>query len=288
LRLSFFNNNVQVIEDLYDRTQKWYNIFYTDKNSLSLHYGFWNEHTCSKKEALLNQYREVAALLNPSPGKRVLDAGCGVGGASIWLAENTGAAMVGITLSSVQVNLAKKYAQERGVSQKASFYPANYFETGFQEESFDQAFAIESFCYSYPEPERFFQEMHRILKPGGEIVISDAFLLRQLQGDQEIKIARDFCQGVKMNGWSTKDEIIAALEQCGFKLIRFVDKTGEVEKSVRDVYRLGRLSLPFFYLLKPLGLASKIEIDHYLFACSQRELYNQGLVGYGLFCAVKN
>ena len=287
MKMQFFNNNLQVIEDLYDRTQKWYMIFYTDRDSLSLHYGFWNERTRSKKEALVNQYDEVSALLKPDPGDVILDAGCGVGGASIWLAEKTGATLHGITLSSVQVKDANKYADARGVGHKTSFHLGNYFQTDFEDNTFDKAFAIESFCYSYPEPERFFQEIFRILKPGGRIVVSDAFLLRTLQNEEELKLARDFCQGVKMNGWSTKEEIIQALEKSGFSNIRMVDKTSEVEKSVKDVYRLGVLALPVFYLLKPFGLTSKVETDHYLFARSQRDLYRQKLVGYGLFYGEK-
>jgi len=90
-----------------------------------------------------------------------------------------------------------------------------------------------------------------------------------------------------MNGWSTKEEIVEALKKSGFTNLRYVDKTGEVAKSVRDVYRLGTLTLPFFYLLKPFGLTSRVETDHYLFACSQRDLYRQELVGYGLFSAEK-
>jgi len=283
----FFSHNSQVVEELYDKTQKWYTLFYSDRNSLALHYGFWDENTRTKREALLNQYREMAALLEPGAGDVILDAGCGVGGASIWLAQETEAEFVGITLSSVQVNQAKKYAAARGVAKKATFHAKNYFDTGFADASFDKAFAIESFCYSYPEPERFFSEMHRILKPGGRVAVSDAFLLRELKAEEEFQLARNFCRGVKMNGWSTKEEIVEALKKSGFTNLRYVDKTGEVAKSVRDVYRLGTLTLPFFYLLKPFGLTSRVETDHYLFACSQRDLYRQELVGYGLFSAEK-
>src|SRR5215470_3061151 len=41
-------------------------------------------------------------------GTRVLDAGCGMGGSSVWLATERGAEVVGITISPNQVGLANR------------------------------------------------------------------------------------------------------------------------------------------------------------------------------------
>ena len=48
--------------------------------------------------------RVLADRAGIRPGQRVLDAGCGVGGSSLWLAEQRGAAVVGITPVASQVS----------------------------------------------------------------------------------------------------------------------------------------------------------------------------------------
>jgi len=275
------------VAEYYDRCQRLYSWFYSGRKSLALHYGFWNEGTRTKEEALINQYVEVAGLLEPAAGDRILDAGCGVGGASIWLAQHSEARLTGITLSRVQLELARKYAARYGVQDRVEFHLANFFHTGFPDGHFDKVFGIESFCYSYPKPERLFEEMYRILKPGGRLVMSDGIMLRQPRNEREAEQARKFCESVKMDGWSTRDEIIRALEDCGFTNIRTADKTGEVKKSVRHIYTLGLFVVPLLYILKLFRLASKLETDHYLFMGSQKAIYHAGLVGYGMFYGEK-
>ena len=80
-----------LVEEYYNKCTKYYNWFWFDKESLGLHYGFWDKGTKSKKESLLNQYREVIRLLQPKSNELVLDAGCGIGGASLWLTKKTNA-----------------------------------------------------------------------------------------------------------------------------------------------------------------------------------------------------
>lgn len=149
------NYNVEDVANYYSQCQKYYTHLYSDKESLALHYGFWYKDTKNKKEALLNQYREILRLLEIRDGEKILDSGCGVGGACIWLSQLVNAYFTGITLSLKQLELAKKYAKERKVEDRNNFYEMNYLRTDFENDTFDKIFAIESFCHSYPYPENF-------------------------------------------------------------------------------------------------------------------------------------
>lgn len=278
---------MSAVEEYYNRTQKWYTFFYSDKTSLAIHYGFWNSYTRSRKEALINPYKEIKTMLNPSYGDLILDAGCGVGGASIWLAENTPGKYMGITLSPVQLKLARQYALFRNVEQKVEFIQESYFNTGFPDKTFNGIFGIESFCYSYPKPEHAFSEMFRILKPGGNIIILDCMLLREPRNNEEKKLVDHLYHSVKMDGWCTVEGVLAALKNSGFTNIEFVNKTENIKKSVQDVYLRGLFLSPFLWLLWFMRLVSRTEMEFWSFYHLQKSLYELGLVGYGKFYAQK-
>jgi len=275
------------VREYYDKSQKWYSWFYSDRESLALHYGFWKKGTRTRREALLNQYREIINLIRPRAGDEILDVGCGVGGASLWLAKHTAANYTGITLSSVQLRLAKRYAAMRGLTHRTKFYGMDYLHTSFKDAAFDKIFAIESFCHSYPDPTAAFREMYRILKPNGKFVIADGILARHPNDAKEQKLAALFCKGFAMKGWNTMREIVAALAASGFRGIRFFNKRREIKRTVRDIYLRGLALTPLALLLRLLRVVSKAEARNILGTYSQKKMYDCGLFGYGVFYAEK-
>ncbi len=278
--------NAPNVRDYYDKSTRWYQWFYYDRESLGLHYGFWDADTKSRKEAIINQYRAVKDLLSPKPEDYVLDAGCGVGGASFWLMKEAPAHYTGITLSETQLAMAKRYAKKRDPKQEIEFLLGNYFATEFKNETFDKIFAIESFCYSYPHPESLYAEMFRILKPGGKMVISDGIVLRHPKDQEETELVRKFCNGFKLAGWNTSDEIVAALRKTGFVDIRYVDKTESIKKSITDIWRITHLISPLLQL-RHLGLVSRTEAENLWATYGQKTMSEKGLFGYGIFIAEK-
>src|SRR3569832_1243296 len=60
------------------------------------------------EEAQLAKKRHLAAKLLLKPGLKVLDIGCGWGGMALTLAEETGAEVDGVTLSTEQLAVAKQ------------------------------------------------------------------------------------------------------------------------------------------------------------------------------------
>jgi cyclopropane fatty-acyl-phospholipid synthase-like methyltransferase len=224
--------------------------------------------------------------LKPSKGQLILDAGCGVGGASLWLAKSTAANYVGITVSDVQLRMANEFARRRDLLGRVKFFKKNYFKSSFENEKFDHIFGLESFCYAYPDPQFLYEEMYRILKPGGKLLISDGILLRQPKDEYERGITSDFCRGFKMVGWNTPAEIIRYLKEVGFKNVQFIDKTREIAPSVADIWKRSRI-VSIFRILKYFGLVSQTEVEILLATRSQKLMYECKLFGYGVFVAQK-
>ena len=97
----------------------------------------------------------------------ILDAGCGIGGSSIFLAERIGCSVTGISLSERQVNKAKELAIEKKVEANVDFKVMNFCVTNFPDENFDVVWGCESICYA-DDKEQFIKEAYRVLKPAAD------------------------------------------------------------------------------------------------------------------------
>jgi cyclopropane fatty-acyl-phospholipid synthase-like methyltransferase len=277
---------LEEVKNYYNKSQKWYTWFYSDRESLGMHYGFWDSPTTTRVEALINPYRVIKQYLNPQAHEVILDAGCGVGGASLWLATQTNASYVGITLSEVQLQKALRHRKQRNLEEQTTFLQRNYFETGFKDNQFDKIFGLESFCYSYPNSIPLYQEMYRVLKPHGKLIILDGIFLRKPKDEHEENLAKDFCKGFRLATMNTTEQIISQLIVSGFKNVNFIDKSREIKSSVDDLYKKGLMVSPFRYL-KYIGLVTQLEVDNLLATRTQKEMYEKGLYGYGVFLVEK-
>ena len=273
------------IGELYDKSQWLYSWLYYDSHSLGIHYGFWDDGVTSKPEALTKPYKEVLEILNPGESQTILDAGCGVGGACFWLANHSPANFIGITISDKQLALAKKGAVARGLQNRVSFSKQNYFKTEFPDNTFDGVFGIESLCYGYGNLESLFREMHRILKPGGTLVMLDGILLRKPSDKQETNLLENFCAGWKLLEMCNPKEILSNLESSGFEKIEFFDKTSCVEKSIQDIHKITEVFGPLVRALHFLKLITNTAANNLLSTQRQKAMYDAGLVGYGKFIA---
>lgn len=100
---------------------------------------------------------------------RVLDVGCGPGNFSCLLAE-AGFAVVGIDPYAGLIELAREKRRALGLSHLA-FQHGDLARGGvLWDASFDQVVCIHA-LYAHPEPRRLLAEIHRVLKPGGHVVI---------------------------------------------------------------------------------------------------------------------
>jgi MPBQ/MSBQ methyltransferase len=103
------------------------------------------------------------------PGTTVLDVGCGIGGSSRILAQAYGFDVTGITISPQQVARARQLTPP-GVT--AQFSVDDAMAMSFPDASFDVVWSIEAGPHM-PDKAVFAQELLRVLKPGGILVVAD-------------------------------------------------------------------------------------------------------------------
>ena len=273
------------IQKYYDLTESEYRIAVYSKNSFNKHFGIWDNTTKNYEEAVLRSNVLVSKLGKINKNSKVLDAGCGVGGSSIWLAKNKGCNVVGLTLSKNELKISRENAIKNKVDDRVKFFLMDYTKTKFKKKSFDVVFGIESVCHAY-DKKKFIKEAHRLLKNGGRVVIVDGFQGKKKLNKREEKIVSDFCHGWAVESLSTFENFHRLLLEQNFREIRFMDKTKNIIKTSKRFYHFALLLSPlvlFYYL----GILSKIRKDNLMSGFHQYHGIKRGILSYGIFSAKK-
>jgi SAM-dependent methyltransferase len=157
----------------YYKHSNWlYSFFWYDRDSRGLHYSYTRTGKETFNDGLLSGYKDFLEWAQPIEGYRVLDAGCGVGGGALWMAQHNKGTYVGISITPRQIEEARKTRStlDNDVKDRLEFEVMDFTRTSFESGSFDAVYGQESFCHTYPAPELLLSEMYRVLKQGGEIL----------------------------------------------------------------------------------------------------------------------
>lgn len=112
--------------------------------------------------------REVVALAAPRPGIRVLDIGCGPG-AGVRRAADAGAEATGVDPSPAMVRIASRRGRRHAT---AAFSVGHAAELPMADDSVDVAWTISAF-HHWPDQAAGLAEVHRVLVPGGRLLVAE-------------------------------------------------------------------------------------------------------------------
>jgi len=145
-----------------------------------MHHGYYELGESNYKDRRQAQIDLIEELLNWSGVKnselplnaQILDAGCGIGGSSLYLADKFPSSQVtGITLSPVQANRARARATEFGLDSRTEFQVADALSMPFESDRFDLIWSLESGEHM-PDKSKFLAECLRVLKPNGKLIFA--------------------------------------------------------------------------------------------------------------------
>ena len=81
--------------------------------------------------------------INASPGKRILDLGCGRGAVAFHVCTQTGASVTGINIDPNQIKTGKQRAKNHNLEEKLNFIETSFNKAfPFENETFDGAYNI--------------------------------------------------------------------------------------------------------------------------------------------------
>lgn len=280
------DSNIGRVIDYYDDCHRDYRLAWKTEESLAMHYGFYDETARSFNQAAVNSNRVLAKALSVKSGNHVLDAGCGVGGTSIWLAENIGCNMLAVSIQPMHIEIGRKAVAARGLEGSIRFLEADFTNIDAEGESIDAMFSLEGLSHG-SDKQAFFNEAARLLKPGGRLVLFEYFTKEEpLTARQERRLEK-FKAGWAMPSLprlSTYRELAA---RSGFGSVDWVDATHNILPDSRRLMLLSSLVLPRTFYRVRQGKRPATVLGNRLSAWLQYGLFRQRTLKYGILTATR-
>ena len=211
----------------------------------AIHRAVWEPGCRTSAESLHTVEKRVVDLLLALAPEHILDLGCGAGSSALWIAERLATRVTGITLSPLQVRLAREGAAERGLEDRCSFLEGD-FCSNFAVEGVEAAYAIESFSHA-SSPAGFFARMEELLPPGAPLLVCDDFLTHDTPSEEmEARWTRRFATGWQLPSLCTVEEATRRAKASGFELSSNEDLSPFLRRTPRAGLLFRRLieSLP--------------------------------------------
>lgn len=180
----------------------------------------------------------VFALADLEPGERVLDLGCGDGNYTARIADGTGAA-IGIDISLAMLRAASARLEDR---RDIAWVQADGARLPFRPVIFDAVVSVTVLCFS-EQPHALLSEAHRVLRPGGRIVLGELgryspwAVIRRLKGLLSKTVYRTA-------HFFTPSELADLLTGTGFRDVSIRTAVFYPPVNARPALRCGRLIEP--------------------------------------------
>lgn len=275
------------IKDYYNQTQFDYSFIWNWrlKTTPALHFGYYDEKATKHEQAIFRVNEVLADWANVTEGTKVLDAGCGLGNTTMWLAQNRKADVTGITLVQKQVDTAYALAKKQNIT-GANFQVADYLKTPFSDNSFDVVWACEALCHA-PDKSLFYKEAFRVLKPGGRIVIAENLRPSRPMSAENEKFLHDIFDAWAIPDLDTLEEHKQHAVNAGFINFQYKDVTKNVWVSYKNLKKIVKQLKPLATVLNTFRLVPKVRYNNYIQSGRQADAIEQGVFTYAHLLATK-
>ena len=174
----------------------------------------------------LHRHEEgVGKMLRLEPGMKVADVGCGVGGPLVTIGKATGASITGLNFNAHQIARGERMVRKAGLEGTCDFLLANFMDVPLQDDHFDAVYSFDAICHA-PNTGLLFRELHRLLKPGGEMAAVDWCLTERF--DEDDTHHRDIRDRIESANAApdllTTRQQVDAMVAAGFEILTSVDQ----------------------------------------------------------------
>ena len=159
---------------------------------------------------------------NLDKNDKILEAGCGLGQTSQYLAETYGCQVYALDNHPQMVKQATKRFQQ--VNLPVNVFMSSIEEMPFPKDFFD--FIIAESSTSFTSIQKSIQEYHRVLKPGGTLISIDMTAEGLLPNEQR----KDIMNFYKLKSILTEPEWISAYNKAGFAQVMILKSNTVLEE----------------------------------------------------------
>ena len=168
----------------------------------------------------------------------VLDVGCGLGGASRFVAQRYGSRVTGIDLTQEYVETGQVLCSWVGLEHRIALDQGNATALSYPVGAFDKAYMMHV-GMNIADKQLLVSEMHRVLRPGGYLGIYDVMRV----GDGDLTFPVPWAATAESSAVASPDEYKHALKAVGFQIV--------AERNRRD------FALEFFARLQASATAAE-------------------------------
>ena len=169
-RLMQYNNRLKSRRNVahhYDLSNDFYKLFLDEDMQYSCAY--YRNAQDSLEQAQIQKKQHIAQKLLLKPGMTVLDIGCGWGGMAISLARDYGVKILGVTLSTEQLALARARVAAAGLTDQVQLELCDYRDL---KDKFDRIVSVGMFEHvGVPHYREFFAQLWRLTRNEGVILL---------------------------------------------------------------------------------------------------------------------
>jgi len=212
------SQEAMAVADHYDELDPIYRRVWGDH----VHHGLWATGRETPGEAVEALVDTVAYRLGLKPGQVCVDIGCGYGSTARRLAVTRGVSVTGLTLSAEQAHYAAAHS-----SPDVDIQVRDWLDNGLADASADAAWAIESSEHMV-DKHRFFVEAHRVLAPGGRLVICAWLAETDASGWKVRHLLEPICREGRLPSMGTREEYEAMAAAAGFAVTGYEDVSRRV------------------------------------------------------------
>ncbi|HEY8719666.1 SAM-dependent methyltransferase [Pengzhenrongella sp.] len=264
-----------------------YKHLWRSEQTLAIHFGYYDDSATTHRQALARMNAVLASCARIDAADVVLDAGCGMGGSALWLAEHVGCPVLGINITAHQLQSARSAARQRRLDHLARFEARDYTSTGLPAADFSVVWALESVVHAASKAE-FAAEAFRLLRPGGRLVLAE-YLVRDhpVLTAAETEILRQWLDGWAMPSLLSEPDYRSVLGAAGFGPVRVWDITDRVRPSLARLDRITSALLPFAAALRSCRVIGRGHLENARACLAQLDALDRGLWRYKLLVAEK-
>jgi len=244
-----------------------------------LHDGFYETGGESKTDAQVSLVRYLADAAALPRDARGVDVGCGMGATSVWLAKNLGARMTGVTLSPVQVEVARELAAREGVEAEFRLQDA---ETLGADEPFDFLWMVGVLGHLHDQ-RAFVEASPRLLREGGRYVLGDWVASGDLTDGDRRRYVEPVLEGMLMPDIASVADYQSWFEKSGYRVLVARD----IAESTRRTWDEGVSIIQAPKILKLAAEVGRDALGLLRAIRGMRKAMDRGLIGYGVVIAEK-